>query len=302
MREWPPITEPDLLERLALDDERFIALLRKYWSAAEPRELTPSAYERALAYPWDRPAASYILRGDNVELLSEIDSGERAAIIGGFTQDRHPLLSFGGNGAPSWLATKFAHFPDQADREVLVLAGELHDFDVGVAPTLSPIGYMPATLFASPGTAVRAAMVWATPAQATQLTWTEIPYLLGRLDDARFVIDEADVAVEEIFAYVHRLGSFCIEGSPIALAAIPARNRTAKAMTQEQLLDLAASLIIGPDAAAEDLVRTLYRDLLAVTAEVSEIIWPSSVQLQSSWTPFPASGGQGSAAAQPPTA
>ena len=291
MREWPPITEPELLERLALDDERFIALMRRYWDAAEPRELQEAAFQRALGYPWDRPAASYVLRGEDVELLSDLDGGERAAVLGGFTQDRHPMLSFGGNGAPSWLATKFAHFPTEADREVLVLTGELHDFDVGVAPTLSPIGYMPATLFASPGTAVRAAMVWATPTQATQLTWTEVPYRLGRLDDARFVIDEADVAVEELFAYVHRLGSFCVEGTPVALAAIPARNRTAKAMTQEQLLDLAAGLVIGPDAAAEDLVRALHADLPGVAAKVSEAIWPSSLQLQSSWTPFPGSGG-----------
>ena len=86
-------------------------------------------------------------------------------MVADFAQDRYPLLSFGGNGAPSWLATKFAHFSDEADREALVLTGELHDFDVGVAPTLSPIGYMPAALFASPGTAVRAAVVWATPAR-----------------------------------------------------------------------------------------------------------------------------------------
>ena len=291
MRDWPPITEPDLLERLALDDEEFIALMRRYWSAAEPREMQASAFERALGYPWDRPAASYVLRGKDVGLLSEIDPGERDAVVAEFTRDRHPLLSFGGNGAPTWLATKFAHFPDEADREVFVLAGELHDFDVGVAPTLSPIGYMPATLFASPGTAVRAAMVWATPAQATQLTWTEVPYRLGRLDEARFVIDEADVKIEELFAYVHRLGSFCVEGSPVALAAIPARNRTAKAMTQEQLLDVTARLVIGPGATAEDLVRALYADLPGVTAKVAEMIWPSSVELRSSWTPFPASSG-----------
>ena len=59
-------------------------------------------------------------------------------------------------------------------------------------------------------------------------------------------MDEADVGVDGIFAYVHRLGSFCIDGSPIALAAIPAAGRIAPEMTQEQLLDLAACLVIGP--------------------------------------------------------
>ena len=287
MRGWPPITEPDLLERLALEDEEFFALMRSYWSAAEPRELEPAAFERALGYPWERPGASYILRGEEVELLGDVDPENRAEVVADFAQDRHPLLSFGGNGAPSWLATKFAHFTDEADREVLVLTGELHDFDVGVAPTLSPIGYMPATLFASPGTEVRAAVVWATPAQATQLTWTEIPYRLGRLDDAHFVIDEADVAVDEIFAYIHRLGTFCVEGSPVALAAVPARDRTATALTQEQLLEIAARMVVGPDAGAEDLVRALYGDLSGVAARVAETVWPSATQLQAAWTPFP---------------
>jgi hypothetical protein len=287
VRGWPPINEPDLLERLALGDEEFIALMQSYWSAAEPRELEPAAFERALGYPWERPGASYILHGEEVELLGDIDPGNRAEVVADFARDRHPLLSFGGNGAPSWLATKFAHFTEEADREVLVLTGELHDFDVGVAPTLSPIGYMPAVLFASPGTAVRAAVVWATPAQATQLTWTEVPYRLGRLDDAHFVIDEADIAVDEIFAYIHRLGSFCVEGSQVALAAIPARDRTATPLTQEQLLDIAARMVVGPDAGAEDLVRALYGDLSGVGARVAETVWPSATPLQSRWTPFP---------------
>lgn len=287
MRGWPPITEPELLERLALGNDEFVALMQRYWRGAEPREFEPSSFQRALGYPWERPGASYILRGEDVELVGEIDSGKRADVVRDFAKDRHPLLSFGGNGAPSWLATKFAHFADPADREVLVVTGELDDFDVGVAPTLSPIGYMPATLFASPGTAVRAAVVWATPAQATQLTWTEIPYRLGRLDDARFMIDETDLEVDEIFAYIHRLGTFCVEGSPVALDAVPAMNRTATPMTEEQFLDVAAQKMIGPDAVAEDVVRALYLDLPGVLAKAAETLWPSAIQLQAPWTPFP---------------
>jgi hypothetical protein len=290
VRTWPPITEPELLERLALDDAPFIAGMHKLWSALGPREYQPSAFHRAVGYPWDRPASSYILRGEDVELLDEIDPGKRASIVRDFTAERHPLLSFGGNAAPIWLTTKFAHFPDEEDRTALVLAGDLHDFDVGAAASLAPVGYMPATLFASPGTVVRAAIVWATAAQVTQLTWSEIPYRFGRLDDAHFVMDEADVEVDQIFAYVHRLGSFCIDGSPVALAAVPATDRTATAMTQEQLLEVAAHMVIGPDARAEDLVRAIYEDMAGTTEGASETVWRSSMQLQSSWTPYPAAG------------
>ncbi len=269
---------------------QFKSVARDFWNSAGPREFGPLAFERALGYPWDRPAGSYILRGENVELLDEIDRGKRASIVGDFTKERHPLLSFGGNGAPNWLTEKFAHFPDEEDRTVLVLAGDLHEFDVGAAASLAPVGCMSATLFASPGTVVRAAIVWATLAQVAQLTWSEIPYLLGRLDDAHFAMDEADVGVDGIFAYVHRLGSFCIDGSPIALAAIPAAGRIAPEMTQEQLLDLAACLVMGPDARAEDLVRAIYEDMAGVTKRASESIWTSSQPLEANWTPYPATG------------
>jgi hypothetical protein len=289
VRDWPPITEPELLERLAMDDEQFIAYLRQLWIAFGPRELQPSVLEWALGYPWERPAASYILRGEEAQLLDEIDPAKRTSTVKAFTEDRHPFLSFGGNAAPSWLTTKFAHFPEEADREVLVLAGQLHDFDVGPAASLAPTGYMPATLFASPGTAVRAAIVWGTAAQVTQLTWSEIPYRLVRLDDAHFVMDETHVEVDQIFAYLHRFGSFCIDGPPVALAAIPAKDRSATALTQEELLDVAARLVIGPDAGAEDLVRAIFEDWAGVAERASETVWRFSQQLQSRWTSFPAS-------------
>jgi hypothetical protein len=220
VRDWPPITEPELLERLALDDAQFIAFIRKLWNALGPREFQPSVLEWSLGYPWERPAASYILRGEEIQLLDDIDPAKREAAVRAFTEDRHPLLSFGGNAAPSWLTTKFAHFPEETDREVLVLAGELHDFDVGPAASLAPTGYMPATLFASPGTAVRAAIVWGT----------------------------------------------------------------ATALTQKELLDVAARMVIGSDAVAEDLVRAIFEDMAGVTERASETV------LRSSWTPYPVSG------------
>jgi hypothetical protein len=290
MRDWPPISEPELLDRLAMDDEEFIAAMRGVWAEVGPREFGPPVFEWALGYPWQRPDSSYILRDGEVELLDDIDPAERASTVKAFMDDRHPLVAFGGNAAPSWLTTKFAHFPEEADRTVLVLAGELHDFDVGPAASLALTGYMPATLFASPGTAVRAAMVWGTSAQVTQLTWSEIPYRLVRLDDAEFVMDEADVEVDQLFAFLHRFGSFCVDGSPVALAAIPAKGRTATAMTQEELLDLAARMVLGPEAQAEGLVRAIFEDLPGVAERAAETVWLSSQRLQSGWTSFPASG------------
>ncbi len=290
MRDWPPITEPELLERLALDDEQFVAFIHTLAEAGGRREYQPALLERALGYPWDRPAGSYILRGTAVELLDDVDPAKRESTVDAFIRDRHPISSFGGNAAPTWLAAKLAHFPDGADREVLVLTGDLHGVDVGAAASPALVGYMPATLFASPETAVRAAVLWATPAQITQLTWSELSYRVGRLDDARFVIDEADVQVDRIFAFISRFGAFCIDGAPVALAAIPATGRTAAALTQEELLDTVARLVIAPDARAEDLVRAIFEDMAGVVARASETVWPLSQPLLSRWTAFPASG------------
>ena len=78
MRDWPPITERELLERLALDDEQFVASFRTLSTVWGRREFQRTVLERALAYPWERPAGSYILRGSEVQLLKDVEAAERA--------------------------------------------------------------------------------------------------------------------------------------------------------------------------------------------------------------------------------
>jgi hypothetical protein len=286
VRPWPPISEPELVQRLALDDEAFMQLVERLAKAIGRREFTREAYERALSYPWERPGGSYVLREDRVEAFGDLPAAERSSTLAEFTADRHPMVSFGANGSPSALRIKFAHFPERSDREILVLTGHLLDVDVGAIAAPGMMGYMPATLFASPGTAVRAAVVWATPAQATQLAWSEVGYRLGRLDEARFEMDEAEIEVEDVFAFVSRFGAFCVEGRPIALAAIPARGRTAVPLSQEELLDGVAGMLLGPDARAEDLVRAAFDDMSDLFARGARLR-EESQPLLSAWTPFP---------------
>jgi hypothetical protein len=100
VRGWPPITERELLERLALDDEQFLANFRTLSTVWGRREFLRTALDWALAYPWERPAGSYILRGSEVQLLEEIDAPDRASTVEAFVEDRHPLLAYGGNAAP----------------------------------------------------------------------------------------------------------------------------------------------------------------------------------------------------------
>lgn len=107
------------------------------------------------------------------------------------------VLAIGSNAAPETLERKFAHFPAEKDRAVLALTGRLHDFDVGVAAQPTIYGSMPATLFPSSRTEVSATLLWVTPGQLTQLAWSEISYMLGKLR-TRFSVDEGGESFDEV--------------------------------------------------------------------------------------------------------
>lgn len=290
MSTWPEIEEPELLDRLAMDDREFARYMRALVAAIPPRGCDAAAVEHALGYPWERPSGSYLLtEGAGVELLSDLSAGERRRALERFASTaggRSPLLAIGSNAAPATLERKLAHFETEDDRAVLALTGRLRDFDVGVAAQPTLYGSMPATLFPSPGTEVCAIVLWVTPDQFTQLTWSEISYRLGRLR-TRFEVDDEDAGFDEVLAFVSRFGAFCVGGAPVAMAAIGAEGRTAEALTQERLLDAAAALAIGPEATAEALVRAVFADMGAITAKVETTVRRASLPFASErWTPF----------------
>jgi hypothetical protein len=197
------------------------------------------------------------------------------------------LLAIGSNAAPSVLTLKFAHFADAEDRAVLVLAGHLRDFDVGASAYTTLYGAMPATIFPSPGTAARTAVLWVTPNQFIQLAWSEVSYHLGWLE-TRFEADEVALSLDGVLAFVSRFGAFCVDGCPAALAAIPATGRTAAARSQEQLLGAAAELAIGPGSNAEMLVRAIFEDPTEIGPKVAATVRLAAQPFASDrWTPFP---------------
>lgn len=288
MRDWPPIHDPRVLEWLALDHDAWRAALAERVRAFGSRRFDQAAYEHALLYPWERPAGSYLLRGSDVVLVDEMDPGERRAVVSSFSRERDPLITFGANGAPSRLESRFEELDDPEDRTILVLTGTLHGLDVGAQASPTAFGSMPGALFASPGTAVRASLLWVTPRQLAALTIMELGYHLGRLDRARFVMDEAEVEVDDLFAYISRIGALRLDGGPVALAAIPATGRTAPAMTQEELLDTIAALALGPGARAADVVRMCVEDTVALLEKVTPLTWPTAIRLPDDhWTRYP---------------
>lgn len=288
MADWPPIDEPQLLERLAMGDREFGEYMRSLVAALPARAYEAESLTRAIAYPWERPAGSYRLTDARVEPLEQMPAAERDAAIAEYASDglRLPVLAIGSNGSPAVLERKFAHFPDAADRAVLVLTGRLLDFDVGVAAQPALYGSMPATLFPSPGTTVAVALLWVTASQFTLLAWSELSYRLGRLR-ARFEVDEGGAAFEEVLVFVSRFGAFCVDGEPVAMAEVPANGRRAPALSQERALDAAAALAIGPGARAEALVRAVLEDFGALLPKLVETVNRESQPFGSErWTPF----------------
>ncbi len=288
MPEWPPIAAPELLARLALPDEEFAELVAELVRSLPAREFGPAMVERALGYPWERPGGSYEWRDGALRRFAELDESEREALVGGYAGDgaRLPLLAIGSNGAPAVLARKFGHFPPGEERAVLALAGHLRDFDIGAAAQPTVYGSMPATPFESPGTAVAATVLWVTPAQFTQLTWSEVTYRLGRLR-ARFEIADAELGFDDVLGFASRFGTLCVEGEPAALAAVPARGRTAPAFTQRELLDRAAALALGPEADAETLLRAICEDAPTLLPRVAATVRRQGKPLRSErWVPY----------------
>ncbi|MEA2151364.1 MAG: hypothetical protein QOD69_3194 [Solirubrobacteraceae bacterium] len=280
MREWPPISDPDVRAWMALDDDEWLPALMARAATFEKQRFTEAAYEFGLAYPWDRPTGSYVLRDGEVRPITDVD-------LQTFTADRHPLVTFGANGAPHRLIERFGGFADAADREVLVLTGHLHGFDVGANIVPVPYGAVPAILFHSPGTAVRAAILWLTALQVETLVFAELGYHLGRLDHAHFEVDEVDVMIDVVFAFVGRTGALRLDSAPVALAAVPARDRTARAMTQEELLHALGVMAFGPGTTAREMSRRCFDDQMSVVRALMPLTAPTAVQLPvGSWTRY----------------
>jgi hypothetical protein len=294
MGEWPEITEPLLRERQGMSDEEFLEFLAGLLEAIGTRELEEEHYERAIGYPWGRPPGSCIVTDQGVKDLGEIDASQRVEFVSEYVDesaDRVPLLAYGANGSPERLALKLAHLPD-GHREALILAGDLEDFDVGAAAQPPLFSSMPATLIPSPGTAVRVAVLFLTPIQFTALWWTELSYKLGALTDVTLTTEITEESIKRVILFISRWGAFSVDGAPVAMAAIPARNRHSPALTQTEILNAAARMSIGEGSTARDLIKSAFENPAAFMADRYATFRAASVPFESEhWEEMPVGAG-----------
>lgn len=183
---------------------------------------------RAIDYPFAIPDRSFVYADGRVRAPEEVAVDRTARIA---------LLAYGSNAAPEVLDRKLAADSDP----VLLLRARLDDFDVVYSNHVSAYGAVPATLQPSPGTAATVFVAYVTTAQLELIAMTEPNYDLTELRGIHCHLDEGGT-LTELGTYLSRHG--CLldpAGSPIALAAIPARGRRFPVRTQAEAQALLAA-------------------------------------------------------------
>ena len=284
-----PIAEPELLERLAMDDREFAEYVRRLAAGCRHATYEPRPWPGRSGTPGSGPAGSYRLTAAGAELLERMSPAERDEAIAEYAagaEERLPLLAIGSNCAPDVLRRKFAHFPEPTDRSVLALTGRLNEFDVGFAAQPALYGSMPATLFPSPGTAVGATLLWVTPAQFTQLAWSELSYRLGQASDplrGRRGRRRIRRGARLRFA-LRRLPR---RRRARRAAAVPAEDRSARALTRRGCSTPPPRWRSARGARAETLVRAVFEDFAGLVPSLVETVRRESLPFASErWTPF----------------
>jgi hypothetical protein len=249
---------------------------------------------RAKRYPYAAPRTSFALVGDRTLELSDLGpnalteglAGARAhdpetgesrpladhspvSLAPSALRERVPLLAYGSNRSADALARK-RRLPDfPADDPLVAIRGELHHMDVVYSAHLSPYGAVAATLARSPGTVTEVFVVLLTSSQLAVLDETEPNYGLEELGDLELRLEGGD-RLTAVPTYLSVHGCLACEGRPLAVAAIPARDRRYPARTQADALAVAAARL-GHAGDLDDLVLTTAADPDLAAARTREL-------------------------------
>jgi hypothetical protein len=187
---------------------------------------TDELVRRALAYPYDPPAGSFVQIGDRTLPVppEQIDVDGRRA-----------LLAYGANASPEALTRKLAALPPEP---IPVLRVALSGWDVVYSAHVTRYGAVPAAVVASPGTVASVHLVFPNDEQLAAIAATEgANYRLEQLADFTAELEVGGEGPREIDAFVSVHGPLLLDGAPVALAAIPARGRTFAELTTPAMID-----------------------------------------------------------------
>jgi hypothetical protein len=194
---------------------------------------------RALAYPYDPPAGSFVQMGPRT-LPVEIDVAGRRA-----------LLAYGANASPAALTRKLAHLRPEP---IGVLRVALRGWDVVYSAHVTRYGSVPAAIAPSPGTVVSVHLAFPGDEQLAALAVTEGEnYRLEQLVDFTAEYELGGEGPREIDAFVSVHGPLLLDGAPVALAAIPARDRVFPELTTPEMIDRVRA-VLTPDLTVSEFI------------------------------------------------
>jgi len=231
--------------------------------ATAPRVASLSADEadavvrRAVEYPYAAPAHSYLYDASAPGLWRPLPADPS------LLEGRTPVLAAGSNRAPERLAQKFQTlFPGA---KIPVTRAHLAGFDSVYCAHVTSYGSVPATLHPSAGTTVTLHLTWLDEDELACMHETEQPgvnYHFVRLRNLDLALDDGGVRLDAAYAYLSVHGAALVDGAPVALAAVPARNRRFAARDQAVMLAaLAAEAAPGVD------VQTFIRAVVGLAPE-----------------------------------
>ena len=79
-------------------------------------------------------------------------------------------------------------------------------------------------------------VLWLDDAQLNRMHETERNYTYDGLEEIRVEIEDSGEVLDAAFAYTARVGCVNVDGAAVALAEIPARNRSLRQMSQAEML------------------------------------------------------------------
>ena len=255
---------------------------------ATPSTPAVDVLARALGYPYPRPPSSFVFHAGTAHAFEDerwpsagalasptcvaalrlacpaAAAATAAAVAAGLT----PVLAIGSNAGPAQLARKYgrASFPDTS---IPATRGLLRGFDVVFAPLAASYGSITATLHPSPSpdTAVEVYVTWLGGAELERMHETEAAYDLMelRLEGRALALGTSVGAAAAgappaawhpagapVLCYVHQHGSLLLDGSPAALAEIPALGRALPALDQLGAQAAVARLVGCPPGTAPE--------------------------------------------------
>ena len=187
---------------------------------------------RALAYPYERPAGSFLMTVNaGIQPFKMID-----------THNRAPVIVAGSNAAPSRLADKYR---DCRQAAIPVQDALLHDYSPVYSCHFSAYGSVHATMEYDPGSHSRIHVVWLTAEQLDLMHETESlgeNYRYAMLEKITLVLAGGQ-KLENCSAYLSLKGALLKDGRPVRLAAFETQGSNFQSLSQTEIQNYCCSVL-----------------------------------------------------------